>query len=286
MSGRDVVAAALDADERCIVIPAHAWTPWYSVYGSKAEFDSLEECFGDLTDEVLAIESGLSSDPSMNWRVPELDTRTIVSFSDAHSVRRMGRELTVFSGERSYEGLRRALADGQVDSTVEFYPEEGKYHYDGHRKCGVCQHPAVTLERGDRCPVCGRKVTVGVLHRLEALSGRPEAVMHGEDGLWHDPGLVRPPFRWLVPLDEVLGAALGVGASSLKVRRAYAQLIEALGSELQVLEHAGVESIVDVAGERVAEGVRRARHGEVSISPGYDGVYGDVRLWPAVGAVD
>ena len=165
LSGRDVVTMALEADPRCVVIPAHAWTPWYSVYGSKGGFDSLEECFRDMTRHIHAIETGLSSDPSMNWRVPELDELTIVSFSDAHSPGRMGRELTVFAGEPSYDGLREALAGGGVEYTIEFFPEEGKYHYDGHRKCGVCQHPAVTLETGERCGVCGRPLTLGVLHR-------------------------------------------------------------------------------------------------------------------------
>jgi uncharacterized protein (TIGR00375 family) len=283
LSGRDVVAAALEADERCVVIPAHAWTPWYSVYGSKGGFDSLAECFGDMTDHIHAVETGLSSDPGMNWRVPELDGRTIVSFSDAHSPQRMGRELTMFDGDLSYDGFRSALmssrSSGGVSYTVEFYPEEGKYHYDGHRKCGVCQHPAATLERGERCPVCGRKLTLGVLHRMEALSARPVTAARGADGMWRDPAGVRAPFRRLVPLDEVIAEAHGRGPATKGVRQTYAKLIEGVGSELHVLEAAPLDEIADAAGEHVAEGVRRARAGELDISPGYDGVYGEVRLW-------
>ena len=279
VSSRDVLATALDIDDRCVVIPAHAWTPWYSMYGSKGGFDSIEDCFGDLTSHIHAIETGLSSDPSMNWRIPELDGMSFVSFSDAHSVRRMGRELTYFSGEPSYDGFRQAIAGGGVEYTVEFYPEEGKYHYDGHRKCNVCQHPAVTLARGEQCPACGRKLTVGVLNRMESLSGRPPSVELGEDGFYRDTNGSRAPFRRLVPMDEVIGEAMGRGPSTKGVRAIYETLIESVGNELHVLQHAPFDVIEAAAGERVAEGVMRARTGQVTIDPGYDGVYGKVRIW-------
>ena len=278
LSGRDVVAMALDADPRCVVIPAHAWTPWYSVYGSKGGFDSLEECFRDMTRHIHAIETGLSSDPSMNWRVPELDELTIVSFSDAHSPGRMGRELTVFAGEPSYDGLREALAGGGVEYTIEFFPEEGKYHYDGHRKCGVCQHPAVTLETGERCGVCGRPLTLGVLHRMELLSRRPTTVVRRGDGMWTDPEGRRAPFLRLVPLQEVISAATGRGPAAKSVAKSYFATVEAAGTELAALQTTPLEAIAAAAGERVAEGVGRVRAGEVTMSPGYDGVYGGVRL--------
>ena len=281
LSAREVVAAALGADERCEVIAAHAWTPWYGAYGSKGGFDSLAEAFGDMLPHVHAIETGLSSDPSMNWRVPELDAMSIVSFSDAHSSSRMGRELTVFEGEPSYDGLRAALADGAIAYTVEFHPEEGKYHYDGHRKCGVCQHPATTLETGDRCPVCGRKMTLGVLHRMEALAGRPAAVERRADGMLSDPSGVRPPFRRLVGLETVIAEAVGHGRNTKGVQQTYQQLVASVGNELHVLSAAPIEAIASVAGERVAEGVARSRAGDVAVSPGYDGVYGTVRLWEA-----
>jgi uncharacterized protein (TIGR00375 family) len=233
-----------------------------------------------MTRHVHAVETGLSSDPSMNWRVPELDGRTIVSFSDAHSVQRMGRELTVFDGEPSYDGLRRALREGAVHHTVEFYPEEGKYHYDGHRRCGVCQHPAVTMERGDRCPVCGRKLTVGVLNRIESLSKRPPSVALRGDGMHVDPAGRRPPFRRLVSLDQIIGEALGKGPASKAVQATYAKLIADVGPELHVLETATPDAIAEVAGERIAEGVVRARQGKAVVEPGYDGVYGSVHIWP------
>ncbi len=284
LSGRDVVEIALSADPRCEVVPAHAWTPWYSVYGSKGGFDSLAECFGDMLPHVHAIETGLSSDPSMNWRVPELDGLSIISFSDAHSVQRMGRELTMFAGEPSYDGFRSALTQGRlaqsgIEYTVEFYPEEGKYHYDGHRKCGVCQHPAVTMEQGDRCPVCGRKLTVGVLHRMEALSRRPEAI-EARDGFFRDPTGTRPPFKRLVPLEEVIAGAMGRGVGTKGVRATYLDLVARVGDELLVLEEAALDAIEGVAGERVAEAVGRVRRGDVAVSPGYDGVYGRVSIWP------
>lgn len=278
LSSRDALAIALDVDDRCEIVPAHAWTPWFSVYGSKGGFDSLEECFGDLAGHVHAVETGLSSDPSMNWRIAELDGRSLVSFSDAHSAPRMGRELTVFDGELSYDGFREALRTGAIDHTIEFYPEEGKYHYDGHRKCGVCQHPAVTLERGERCARCGRKLTLGVLHRMEELSSRVGSAKQRDDGMYVDPLGKRPPFRRLVPLDEVIGAALGRGAATKGVRAVYDTLVANVGSELRVLESAGYDAIAAAAGEPIAKAVLDARLGNVTVSPGYDGVYGTVTL--------
>ncbi len=286
LSGRDVVEAALSVNPRCEVIAAHAWTPWYSVYGSRGGFDSLQECFRDMTPHIHAIETGLSSDPSMNWRVPELDGRTIVSFSDAHSAPRMARELTVFPGEPSYDGLLESLRGGRVEWTAEFYPQEGKYHYDGHRKCAVCQHPAVTLERGDRCPICSRKLTLGVLHRMEALSRRPAPELpRADDGLLRDPDGARPPFRRLLPLEEVIAEALGRRVAAKAVRAAYLSLIENVGTELDVLIAATPAAIESVAGERIAEGVLRARLGQVEVRPGFDGEYGKVRLWPLSSSV-
>jgi DNA helicase-2/ATP-dependent DNA helicase PcrA len=222
-----------------MVVPAHVWTPWYAVYGSKGGFDSLEECFGDMAGHIHAIETGLSSDPAMNWRVPEPDGRALVSFSDAHSALRMGRELTIFSGGPLHDGLRDALAGGGltgggIDYTVEFYPEKSKYHYDGHRKCDVCQRPAVTMEHGERCPVCGRKLTLGVLHRIEELSSRPEAVQR-EGAMWRDPSGLRPPFNRLVPLAEIIAGVTGRGVATKTVHHVYDLLIKSVGSELQVL---------------------------------------------------
>ena len=279
LSGRDLVETAMEADPRCIVFPAHAWTPWYGVFGSRGGFDSLEECFGDRLPQVTAVETGLSSDPAMNWRVPELDGLAIVSFSDAHSPARLGREVTVFDGELSYEGFRQALATRSIACTVEFFPEEGKYHFNGHRRCQVCLSPDQTLRQGDRCPNCGRRLTLGVAHRLEALAGRREAVL-SQLGLLTDPAGVRPPFIRVVPLQEVLAATLGKGTGSKAVRSVYQRLVEEVGSELHLLQSAPLELIAAVAGERVAEGLGRVRGGGVSMQPGYDGVYGTVHIWP------
>lgn len=280
LTARDVVEAALSADPACAVVAAHAWTPWYSVYGSKGGFDSLAECFGDLAGEVRALETGLSSDPSMNWSVEELDAKTLVSFSDAHSAQRLGRELTAFDADLSYGGLVRALAEGGVAWTLEMHPAEGKYHYDGHRKCNVCQAPSVTRERGEQCPVCGRTLTVGVANRIDALAGRVSAVAHSADGWHRDPSGHRPPFRYVVPLTHVLGEALGKGGTTKAVATAYDTLVDdTFGNELAVLLDVPFDDIARTSGERVAEGVARLRRGSFAVTPGYDGEYGKVSLW-------
>ena len=280
LSGRDAVESALTVDPACEVIPAHAWTPWYGAYGSRGGFDSLQACFGDMTPHIHAVETGLSSDPAMNWRVRELDGRTLVSFSDAHSAPRLARELTTFPGDPSYDGLLHALRRGGVEWTAEFYPEEGKYHLDGHRKCGVRLHPAESMERRGACPSCGRRLTLGVLHRTEAISERPPIEPEASpDGLLRDPNGARPPFRRLLPLEEIIAAAQGRRVAAKSVRAAYLQLIETVGPEMRVLIEAATPDIAAVAGELVAEGVLRARRGEVVVSPGYDGEYGAVHLW-------
>ena len=189
LSPRDVVRTLLDIDERCLVVPAHLWTPWFGAYGSKSGFDSLEECFGDMAGHIHAVETGLSSDPAMNWRVPSLDGLSIVSFSDAHSLPNLGRELTVFEGELSYAGLVQALKTQRVAYTVEFFPEEGKYHHSGHRKCGVRYSPEDVATNGAACPVCGRRMTLGVMQRVDELARRDvetwvdgDGFVRGEDG--------------------------------------------------------------------------------------------------------
>ena len=277
LSGRDVVDTVLSVHPLCEVIPAHAWTPWYALFGSKSGFDSLDDCFGDMAPHVHAVETGLSSDPAMNWRVPELDGRTLVSFSDAHSAQRLGRELTVFAGEPGYGALIEALRNDRVEWTAEFYPEEGKYHHDGHRKCGVNLEPG---GHDGRCPVCGRRLTLGVLHRVESLAGRPaEPLAADADGLLRGTESERPPFRRLVPLAEVVAEALGYGVSSKTVQRTCLDLAGGVGPELHVLAAADPSEIEQVAGERVAEGVMRARLGQVRVRPGFDGEYGAVQLW-------
>ena len=279
MTPRDLLHLLLGVDERCFVIPAHLWTPHFGLYGSKSGYDSLEECFEDMTGRVYAIETGLSSEPAMNWRVPSLDGVAIMSFSDAHSPEKLGRELTVVSGQSSYDGLVSAMKDQAIEYTVEFFPEEGKYHNSGHRKCGVSMSPQDTAAQGEKCPACGRMLTLGVLHRVEELAGRrvearmdANGLVRGENG--------RPPFRMLVSLGQIIAEAYGVGPNTRTVQRQYFALIDAIGSELAILTDAPVADIERAAGERVAYGVDRVRRGDVSIEPGFDGQYGSVRIWP------
>ena len=277
LSTPDLASLALDIDPKAIVIPAHIWTPWYGMLGSKSGFDSLEECFGGMAPLVRAVETGLSSDPAMNWTVPEIASRTIVSFSDAHSLPNLGREVTVFQGAATYRGLQEALEHDSIAYTIEFYPEEGKYHYDGHRNCGVSQSPRETMELGSRCPVCGRLMTLGVLHRVQSLGGPafgdspgPGGMVRGQDG--------RPPFLRLVPLLELLSMTLGVGRNSKTVQKAYQELCNELGDEITVLAKADLPELAIVAGERVASAVMNARMGRVSVEPGFDGQYGKVSV--------
>ena len=278
LTPRELLMLLLDVDLRCLLIPAHAWTPWYGIYGSKSGFDSLEECFGDAAGHVHAIETGLSSDPAMNWQVSELDSRSIVSFSDAHSPQKMGREMTVFGGELSYDGLAHSLRSQRIEYTVEFYPEEGKYHHSGHRKCGVSLSPREVAVNGQRCPVCGRPLTLGVLQRVEELASAASNAGQGRDGLVRsDSG--RPPFRNLVGLAEILSQALGVGVNTKTVGACYDRLVGEIGNELAVLVYASLDDLERIAGDRVAEGVGRVRNGDLTIDPGYDGRYGSVRIW-------
>ena len=277
LPAHDLAVLARDADPACVVIPAHVWTPWYGAYGSKSGFDSLDKCFGDVASEIRAIETGLSSDPAMNWRVSELEGRAILSFSDAHSAANLGRELTVFEAEPTYPALRAAIESADVLETVEFHPEHGKYHYDGHRKCGARFAPDETRQTGGKCPRCGRPLTLGVLHRVEELADRDVAVRRDRDGLVRGPAH-RPPFRLLLPLREVLSQALSVGKASRRVERAYEALVAELGGEYRVLVDARLADIEAVAGKVVAAAVTTARAGRLKIEPGYDGAWGTVRI--------
>ena len=296
LSGRDLAEAALTVSPRCEVVPAHAWTPWYGVYGSKGGFDALEECFGDMTPHIRAIETGLSSDPAMNWRLPELDGRTLASFSDAHSARRLGREFTVFAGAPGYGAIIEGLRTGGVEWTGEFHPQEGKYYYDGHRKCGARVAPE---DAGDgRCPACSRQMTRGVLGRVNAVAMRSAPSDEAADAGKERDGAAdadrerrgaggseerRPPFRRLVPLEEIIAEALGRKVGSKAVSGAYFRAVRGAGTELRALTEADAEEIAAAAGERIAEGVMRARAGDVSVEPGFDGQYGAVRIWGADG---
>lgn len=259
----------------CLVVPSHAWTPWYSLYGSRSGFDSIEECFGKFSNQIYAIETGLSSDPAMNWRIEELDSRSIVSFSDAHSLQKLGREVTVFNIDTKilrYEDIRRAIKNQEIAYTIEFYPEEGKYHYTGHRNCGIKQSPEETKKLGAICPVCGRPLTVGVMHRVEELAKRP--VDYQPEN--------RPPYKMLVPLMEILSEALEAGVSSQIVQTEYNRLTERFESEFNVLLKTDPLEIARIAGEKVAQGIKQVREGDIVVDPGYDGVFGKVKIWGEV----
>ena len=282
MTPRDLVEMLLEIDPRCFVIPAHSWTPWYGLFGSKSGFDSLKECFGDLAQYVPAIETGLSADPAMCWRVPDLDELSIVSFSDAHSLPKLARELTVFSGELSYDGLLAALRSQDIAYTVEFYPEEGKYHNSGHRKCAVSMDPDAVAANGTQCPVCGRQMTLGVVQRVEDLALRDSSVTRCDDGLIRS-DLGRPPFRSMVSLQEVLSEVFSVGVNTKRVRTAFTTLVDQFGNEMDVLLNAPTAELANALpthGDRLAEGIDRVRNGDIHVVPGFDGQYGAVQVWP------
>ncbi|MCW5852510.1 MAG: UvrD-helicase domain-containing protein, partial [Anaerolineae bacterium] len=272
LDSRDLLDILLSLDPQAYLIPAHIWTPWFSMLGSMSGFDSVEECFGDLTAHIFALETGLSSDPPMNWRVSNLDRYTLVSNSDAHSPPKLAREATVFDTELSYPALFDALKTGDAarfGGTLEFFPEEGKYHYDGHRKCEVRWEPETTRAHQGVCQVCGKPVTVGVMHRVEELADRPEG---GRPARVH-------PYHSLIPLPEILAEVYGVGAGSRQVEQAYETLLAKLGPELGILRDLPLEDIARVGGGLLAEGVRRVRTGQLTIAAGYDGEYGTVHLF-------
>jgi DNA helicase II / ATP-dependent DNA helicase PcrA len=270
LDSRDLLEITLESGDGAYLVPAHAWTPWFAVLGSKSGFDRVEDCYDDLAGHVFALETGLSSDPEMCWRVSALDRYRLVSNSDAHSPPALGREATVFDTELDYFAIRRALETGQgFEGTVEFFPEEGKYHLDGHRKCGVRTEPGETRRLGERCPVCGKPPTVGVLHRVEVLADRP-------------PGS-RPAgaagFRNLIQLPELVGEVLGVGPRSKAVEAVVGGLVERLGPELEILERVPIDAIAKAGPPLVAEAVARVRRGAVIREGGYDGEYGSIRAF-------
>jgi uncharacterized protein (TIGR00375 family) len=270
LDARDLLEITLETDPLAFLIPAHIWTPWFSMLGSKSGFDSLEECFGDLAGFIFAAETGLSSDPPMNWRVSGLDRLTLVSNSDAHSTRTVGREANLLDIELGYEPLYRALASGEgFLGTIEFYPEEGKYHLDGHRKCGVRLEPEETRRLDGRCPKCGGLITVGVMSRVLELADRDEGAR--PEGM--------AEFERLVPLDETVSQVLGVGATSKRVRTQVCRLLSELGPEVVILRDLPLEDVARVAGPVLAEAVRRVRTGELMIAAGYDGEFGTVEVF-------
>ena len=358
LTSQEIVEIVLSINDRCLIIPAHIWTPWFSLYGSKSGFDSVEECFGDFAKYIYGIETGLSSDPVMNWRIKNLDHRAILSFSDAHSGQKLGREATVFDLEEpSYDALRKAIMNDSGDSgsssepfssgrrvnsytnsfgdtkkissgrletsemstirkgsfgassvnpsekdphgvladnsrgvsfknkisgTIEFYPEEGKYHYTGHRLCSVKHTPQETKKMGTICHVCGKPLTVGVMHRVEELSGRDvvpvEKNINGIRWLYH-PENKKPPFVNLVPLMEIIAEVENVSAASVKVTEKYDETTKSLGPEFEILLKTPLSEIEKFGGDRLKDAIDRVRSGNIYIDPGYDGVFGVVKIW-------
>lgn len=269
LDSRNLLELVLKADPQAVLIPAHAWTPHFAVFGSESGFDSLEECFEDLTPHIFAIETGLSSDPAMNWRLSALDGITLISNSDAHSPEKLAREANLFDTDLSYRGIFDAIKarDGRFVKTLEFFPEEGKYHVDGHRNCQTRLNPKETLRRNGLCPVCNKPVTVGVLHRVDRLADRPEAIRPSG----------APDFENLIPLKEVLSEVLRVGLSSVKVAALYRRLLESFGNELFILRELSLARL-EPDHPTVALALDRMRRGKVRINAGYDGEYGTISL--------
>lgn len=294
LSSKALLELILSIDDRSFLIPCHIWTPHFGIYGSASGFDSLEEAFGELAPYIYGIETGLSSDPDMNWQVPELQNRTILSFSDAHSPAKMGREATVFDLERlTYEHIRKAImrlhtgeeSTNRIVYTIEFYPEEGKYHFSGHRNCKVVFTPKDVREKGTICPVCRKKLTEGVFMRVDQLSdstlfGRAHA-KHNQKGIkWYtDKKTRQPSYVKFVPLLEVIAEGFGVGVASKRVHAEFDRLCAQFGSELQILLQTSLTEIEQFAGWRIAESLKKVREGTIVIDPGYDGEFGKVKIW-------
>lgn len=269
---KQIVKIALEASPDCLVVPAHAWTPWFSLYGSNSGFDSIEECFEEEAKNIFAIETGLSSDPAMNWRLSKLDRITLLSNSDSHSPSRIGREANVFDCEMDYFEIVRAIREKdrkKILYTIEFFPEEGKYHFDGHRACDVVLPPSESKKMNYVCPHCGKKLTIGVLHRVDDLADRQE-------------GFVPPhsiPFKNMIPLDEIIADAMGQKVGTKGVDREYDSMIQKLGPELTILFDRTEKELSSAAPAKIVEGIIRVRQGQVAIEPGYDGVYGKIKIF-------
>jgi len=272
LDARNLLEISLEISSDSFLVPAHIWTPWFSMLGSKSGFESIQECFEDLTPHIFALETGLSSDPEMNWRVKNLDGLTLISNSDAHSPMKLGREASIFNTDLSYSHIKNAIKTGDPKfflGTFEFFPEEGKYHIDGHRKCDHRSWPTDTIQAEGICPVCGKPMTLGVLYRVEQLADRPLGM--------------RPerhhPFYHIIPLNEILSELLGVGPNTKKVNKVYSELLNSKGPELKILHEFPIESLNHADVPLLGEAIERVRKKEVQIFPGYDGAFGTIQLF-------
>lgn len=279
MTSYDILSLMLETDERMVMIPAHAWTPWFGIFGSKGGYDRLEEAFDDLSPHIFAIETGLSSDPLMNWRCSWLDSIALISNSDAHSPQKLGREANVLEfgreDEITYDEIMRIIRTqdrNKFKYTIEFYPEEGRYHYDGHRECKFSCPPEETKKYRGVCPKCKRPMVIGVLNRVQELADRTVEQAKNID---------RIPYKSLVPLPEILADTFQCGVGTKKVKAVYDALIKDIGSEFFILLHASREQIAAASTPQIAEAVHRVRRGEVSVIPGYDGEFGTVKVFAA-----
>ncbi len=271
LDSEELLRIMLERAPEALFVPAHAWTPHFSVFGANSGFDSLEECFGDLSPNIQVIETGLSSDPPMNWRLSQLDGITLISNSDAHSPSKLGREANVLNGDLSFDGIKAAFTSGDPAlflGTIEFFPEEGKYHFDGHRNCRVRMSPEEASAHDDACPECGKPVTRGVMHRVEILADQP-AGHRAQRAL---------PYRSLVPLVELIAEVRGAGVKTKGVTEAYNQVLASLGNEFEILMNVPIAAIEENGGMLLALAIQRMREGNVTIAPGYDGEYGTVCL--------
>ncbi len=291
ISSQNLLKLILEIDERCLLVPAHSWTPWFAVFGSFSGYDSLQDCFGDLTKHIFAIETGLSADPPMAWRHSELDNYALISNSDAHSLPNLGREANVFEGEEkdlSYDAIWEAIKNAspkklqesriknqelrilEMIGTIEFIPDEGRYHYDGHRACQVRLHPAESKKLGGICPKCKKKVTVGVLSRVETLADLP-----------HDRKPKAAPEFWsLVEFDKLIAEAEGLnGRKSKIVERQYWEFVRTGGNELNILMNFDKQKLAGFLPPIIVETIMRMRAGQLTIEPGYDGEYGKIKIF-------
>lgn len=272
IAAKDLAKIVTNVSPECFIVPAHAWTPWFSIFGSKSGFNSIEECFGEYSKYIFALETGLSSDPAMNWRLSKLDKIALISNSDAHSPRKIGREANVFDSELSYSEIIGSIKEKDPKRflyTLEFFPEEGKYHFDGHRLCGKSFSPKETKKYNGICPVCGKPLTIGVLYRVDELADREEGVK--------PEGAI--PFKNLIPLEEIIADALGVLPGGKLVAEKYQNLIKTFGNEFNVLLEVTAEELKKAVSSEIAEGIIRVREQKVSILPGYDGVYGKINIF-------
>ncbi len=269
---KQLIETIFSISEECMVIPAHIWTPWYSVFGSRSGYSSIDEAFGEYATHIHVMETGLSSDPAMNWRLSALDGFTFISNSDAHSPIHLGREANVFYCEMDYHVITEILKTKDQTrflKTIEYFSEEGKYHYDGHRKCHVCFSPEETRNHHGVCPRCGKALTIGVLHQIDVLADRPEGHMPDH----------AVPFVKLVPLHEIIAESMGIGVGTKGVKREYERIMRQGGNEFRVLMDLTEEEMVSFIPERILEGILRIRKGHVRIHPGYDGLFGKAELF-------